>query len=52
MDMWVDEEAWGRAVDPTLPADVIALQDVNGDWWRYPLAEFPDSDAQIWTAWT
>lgn len=47
---WIDEEAWGRAVDPDVPPGVIALCDTNGEWWRYPLAEFPAEDAQAWTA--
>lgn len=50
MDTWIDEEALGRALDPALPPGVIALQDANGDWWRYPLAEFADDSAQTWTA--
>lgn len=47
---WIDEEAWGRAPDPSLPPGVIALQDTEGRWWRYPLAEFPDEGAQVWVA--
>jgi hypothetical protein len=50
MRVWIDEEAWGRALDPSLPPGVIALQDAEGRWWRYPLAEFPAEDAQIWVA--
>jgi hypothetical protein len=51
MDAWFfDEEAWGRALDPSLPPGVIALQDADGNWWRYPLAEFPAENAQEWSA--
>ena len=30
------------AADPSLPAGVIAVQDKDGLWWRYPLAEFAE----------
>lgn len=45
---WFDEETLGRALDPSLPPGVIALRDVDGLWWRYPLAEFPADNAQVW----
>jgi hypothetical protein len=47
---WVDEETWGRVLDPSLPPGVIALQDTEGQWWRYPLAEFPADEAEVWAA--
>jgi len=47
---WVDEEDWGRTLDPSLPPGVIALQDGAGYWWRYPLAEFDvPGDCAEWT---
>ena len=30
------------AVDESLPPGAIAIQDDDGAWWRYPLAEFTD----------
>ena len=32
--------AWDDLVDPSLPPGVIAVQDSEGNWWRYPLVEF------------
>jgi hypothetical protein len=31
-----------RATDPSLPEGVIAVQDSQGRWWRYPLREFEE----------
>jgi len=50
MEPVIDEVAWGRAVDPGAPPGVIVLRDADGQWWRYPLAEFPAGTAQVWTA--
>jgi hypothetical protein len=44
-EFWVDEEAWGRALDPSLPPGVIALKGSDGKWWRYPLCEFDVEDS-------
>lgn len=35
-------ETLRAAVDPDLPAGVIAIQDADGRWWRYPLSEFTE----------
>jgi len=50
MESVIDEEAWGRAVDPAAAPGVIVLRDASGKWWRFPLAEFPAEHAQVWTA--
>ena len=33
------------AVDESLPAGIIAIQDDAGLWWRYPLTGFTDEPA-------
>jgi hypothetical protein len=38
--MWLSDAEWDACVDPSLPPDVVALQDDEGLWWRYPLIEF------------
>jgi hypothetical protein len=32
-----------QAADPSLPAGAIAIQDGEGNWWRYPLCEFTEA---------
>jgi hypothetical protein len=36
----LSSEAWAAAIDESLSDGVIAIQDGDGLWWRYPLAEF------------
>ena len=32
-----------HAADPSMPAGAIAIQDGEGNWWRYPLREFTEA---------
>lgn len=40
----IPAEMLEAAVDPSLPAGIIGVEDSSGDVWRYPLAEFAVED--------
>lgn len=40
-----DSDVIDSALDESLPSGVIAVQDDERDWWRYPLPEFTEGES-------